>query len=450
MTRFPTTRWSLVRRARRESTTGSRAQMGQLLDSYWLPMYAHLRYKRLSAEQAEDLIQDFMVAILDKGLLSIADPKRGKLRTLLLTALDRFVITQHRRETAVKRSPDRIRSLNELPRDQISAASDSPAEAFDRAWGLDVLAQTLAGMQRECETSEQTLRWQVFEQRVLGPLLDDAPQPTYRELARRLGLPDEKSAMNQLVSAKRQFARQMRHVIRAYVVRRDSAAAGSAVTALADQPHHPRTDKSADEEATYQLAELAVRQDIEREIDELRSILARTRSAAAVTCEVAPRTEQVDPLKSDYWMRLTQQHHEPTTLAQLFQLGADVTDEMQLDACFTDVLDTMLQHLPGLEYEGPGTLRELIQDPAPPIELLRRVKDWANVCRLGQDAMFPAPLANGIYLLVLALATVQSGTRMTGQRDSELKAGYDWLLQQSWFESEFRPLVQRAMDSMEQ
>jgi RNA polymerase sigma-70 factor (ECF subfamily) len=424
--------------------------MGQLLDSYWLPMYAHLRYKQLSAEQAEDLIQDFMVAILDKRLLSIADPKRGKLRTLLLTALDRFVITQHRHETAAKRSPGRITSLDELQRDEIAVSAKSPAEAFDRAWCLDVLAQTLARMQRECEAGEQMLRWQVFERRVLGPLLDDALQPSYRELAQQLDLPDEKAAMNQLVSAKRQFARHMRNVIREYITRSGSAAAGQAGGAVDDQPEHSGSNEAAGEKADHQLAELAVRRDIEREIDELRSILARANSTTALIREIPRGNEQADPLKSAFWMRLTQRHaQQPTTLANMFQLGADATDDTQLDACFADVLNSRLRDLPGLEYEGPGTLRELVEDPAAPIELLRRVKDWANVCRWGQDALFPAPLANGIFFLVLALAAVHSGTRMTGMRDGELKAGYQWLLEQPWFESEYRGLLQRAIDGME-
>ena len=94
MSRFPTTQWSLIELAHRETPTGSREQMGALLEAYWQPMYAHLRYKGLSNEKAEDLIQEFMMEILNKDLLAIADPKRGKFRTLLLTALDRFAISQ--------------------------------------------------------------------------------------------------------------------------------------------------------------------------------------------------------------------------------------------------------------------------------------------------------------------------------------------------------------------
>lgn len=452
MTRFPTTRWSLVQRARRESASGSREQMGKLLECYWLPMYTHLRLKGLSQEKAEDTIQDFMVELLDKQLLSIADPKKGKLRTLLLTALDRFAISQHRRDTAAKRSPGHITSLDAMQHDESSASDDMPGQAFDRAWSLDVLAQALARMQRDCEANGQTTRWQVFEQRIVAPLLDDVPQPAYGDLANQLGLASEKAAMNQIVTAKRQFARHLRESVREYVTRH-SDKGDKTVESLGHEPQQTfDTAKPADTRAAYQLAEHAIRQEVEREIDELRSILARTRSVVVFQPEVPSGTVQADSVKSDFWKRLTHQHNSgQKPLGAMFDLGKAAADqkEMALDICFTDALDVQLRDLASLAYDGPGTLRELMVDEAPPIELLRRVKDWVNICRLGNDATFPIPLANGLYFLILAVALVHGGNRITGLRDRELKAGFQWLMQQPWFDGEFRPLVQRAIDNME-
>ncbi len=448
MTRFPTTRWSLVQSARRESSTGSREQMGALLECYWLPMYTHLRLKGLGPEKAEDLIQDFMVEILDKRLLSIADPQKGKFRTLLLTALDRFAISQHRRETAAKRSPGHIVSLDATSREESLASDDSPGLTFDRAWSLDVLAQSLARMKRDCEENSKTARWQIFEQRILAPLLDDAPQPTYGDIANQLGLANEKAAMNQLVTAKRQFARHLRESIREYVTRLKGNAQGTGGGA---ESKSVDTATSNDTQSSLQLAEHAIRQEVEREIVELRSILARTRSVAAFAPEIPKGSAKSDPMKSDFWKRLTHQYaNGQNSLAAMFDLGTtDENRELTWDACFTDALDIQLRDLPGLDYDGPGTLRELMGDETPPIELLRRVKDWVNICRIGNDPMFPALLANGLYFLILAVAFVKGGHRITGLRDRELKAGYQWLLDQSWLEPEFHSLVQLASDKME-
>ena len=452
MPRFPTTRWSLVQRARRESATGSYEQMGKLLECYWLPMYTHLRAKGLSPEKSEDLIQDFMVEILDKQLLSIADPKKGKLRTLLLTALDRFTISQYRRETAAKRSPGEIASLDAMPTDQTSTPDGLPGQAFDRAWSLDVLAQALARMQRDCETNGQITRWWLFEQRIVAPLLDDARRPVYGDLANQLGLANEKAAMNQLVTAKRQFARHLRESVREYITRLND----KRIETSGRREHKPQqahdTATSGDTKAAFQLAEHAIRQEVEREINELRSILARTRSIVVFEPVIPNGTAQADPVKSDFWKRLTHRHNNgQPPLAAMFELGKATSDpeEMALDVCFSDALDVPLRDLAGLEYDCPGTLRELMRDVAPPIELLRRVKDWVNICRLGNDATLPVTLANGLYFLTLAVAFDHGGHRITGLPDRELKAGYQWLMQQPWFDNEFRPLVQRAIDNME-
>lgn len=448
MTRFPTTRWTLVQKAARESHAGSREQLGQLLERYWLPMFTHLRLKGVDLEKAEDLIQDFMVEILNRDLLAIADPKKGKLRTLLLTALDRFAISQHRRETAAKRSPGKIASLDVIQTDEASVGGGAPGNDFDRAWALDVLSQSLADMQRECEDRGDEVRWQVFEQRILGPLLDDAKSPSFADLAAEFGLPDQKTAMNRLTTAKRQFARHVRGAVRGYV--RPGEIEEGSISAANRTPQVTRSD--TDIQVSYQLAEHSARQDVEREIDELRTILARSRSALSIVGDIPHETLQKDPTKYAFWQRLTRQYDTgDPALAEMFDLGigsSDNDNDDVLGVYFTDTLDTDLRSFAGLEYEGPGTLRELLDDPLAPIELLQRVKDWVNISRLGNDAALPETLANGLYFLVLAAALVHGGRRITGLVDHELRTGQQWLLKQTWFEVGYRPLVEQALDML--
>ncbi len=409
--------------------------MGRLLERYWLPMFTHLRVRGVSVEQAEDLIQDFMVEIINRNLLAIADPKKGKLRTLLLTSLDRFAVSQHRRATAAKRSPGKIASLDVVTGSDATADGEQPGHTFDRAWGLDLLCQSLADMRRACADSEAEIRWQVFERRILEPLLDDVPPPPFRHVAEQLGLADEKAAMNRLVTAKRQFARHLREVVRAYV-----------------QPNRsPREDDATEAEAAYQLTENVVRQDIEREIEDLRRIMAKSRSAAPIGGEVPHAATQADPIKCQFWHRLTRQHDEGAgNLSGMFHIGTSNSQEGEapLDVCFNDTLDTELRSFPGLEYCGPGTLRTLVDDRQAPIDLVRRVKDWLNISRLGSDVTLPENVANGLYFLLLAAHVDRKGARITGLEDHDLRTGYQWLLDQAWFVDNYRPLVQRAIDRL--
>ncbi|MCG8649594.1 MAG: hypothetical protein MI861_07165 [Pirellulales bacterium] len=164
MSRFPTTHWSLIHQVG-EDSTGSREQLGRLLETYRHPMYTHLRARGVSHEQAEDLIQDFTIEILNKNLLAIADPQRGKFRTLLLTALDRFTVGRYRYETAAKRAPAEaeIVSLDVPAAAAASTQAPSPSLVFERAWAIDVLAQALAEMKQQCEANGDHGRWAVFE-----------------------------------------------------------------------------------------------------------------------------------------------------------------------------------------------------------------------------------------------------------------------------------------------
>ena len=444
MTHFPTTRWTLVQRAARESQRGSREQLGQLLERYWLPMFTHLRLKGVGLERAEDLIQDFMVEILNRDLLAIADPKKGKLRTLLLTALDRFAISQHRRETAAKRSPGKIASLDAIQQEEATVGAGSPGNDFDRAWALDVLSQSLADMQRECEDRGEEIRWQIFEKRILGPLLDDADALSFAKLAAEFGLADQKTAMNRLTTAKRQFARHVRQAVRRYVRPTQLQPAPTSE----EGPISQVTKSDTDFQVSYQLAEHAVRQDVEREIVELRTILARSRVAVSIAGDVPPESLQKDPIRFGFWQRLTRQHDSgDPALAEMFDLGISSSDcdADVLAVCFSDTLDSELRSFAGLEYDGPGTLRELLDDPQAPVELLQRVKDWVNISRLGNDATLPESVANGLYFLVLATALVHGGSRMTGLASHDLQSGEKWLLEQSWFEDGYRPLVEEAL-----
>ena len=423
--------------------------MGQLLERYWLPMFTHLRSKGVGAEKAEDLIQDFVIEIINRDLLSIADPKKGKLRTLLLTSLDRFAISQHRRATAAKRSPGKIASLDAIATDKTTSGDMTPSHAFDRAWGLDLLSQSLANMRRECDERDEAARWHVFEHRVLGPLLNDVKAPSFRDLAEELGLPNEKTAMNRLITAKRQFARHLREAVRGYV--RPRATTVGATTEDSQQPPPEATRSASDLQVSYQLAEHAARQDVEREIDELRHILGRSRAAVSIAGDIPTDAMKFDPIKKDFWHRLTRQHDNgDRTFAEMFSFGtAESADgEVAFDVCLTDTLDTELQSFPGLEYTGPGTLRQLIDDPAAPIELFQRVKDWVNVSRLGGDVILPENVANGVYFLVLAAAFVHTGQQITGLEHYDLRTGYDWLLDQVWLEDAYRPLVQEAIDKL--
>jgi DNA-directed RNA polymerase specialized sigma24 family protein len=215
---FPETRWSLVARAGAVETDGDRKAMDELLSRYLpaLKSYFVLRGK-LAPERVDDLLQGFIVAkMLEGDFLSRADRARGKFRSFLLAAVERYVIDVVRQENAKKRSPGEgmILSLDEHP--YVVGAVDKSGDEFDSAWGREVVAETLRRVQGECERTGRPGFWGLFEARVVRPILDGTKPPGYEELIAKFGFESPRAASNALITAKRMFVRALRSVVKEY------------------------------------------------------------------------------------------------------------------------------------------------------------------------------------------------------------------------------------------
>jgi DNA-directed RNA polymerase specialized sigma24 family protein len=215
--RFPTTQWSAVEQAG-AAGEGSGVALEQLLPRYLAPLRAHLvHHKRLSPQQADDLLQAFLAEkVLERNLIGGAVREKGRFRTFLLMALDRFVSNQLRDARRLKRSP-----REELvPLEHAAAApvrGPTPSGVFEAAWARQVLSNAAERMRAECEASNRQDIWQIFEGRVLAPTLDGAEPVPYEQFVTRFGLSDVDAASNLLVTAKRMFARSLRGVVGEYM-----------------------------------------------------------------------------------------------------------------------------------------------------------------------------------------------------------------------------------------
>lgn len=431
MSQFPETMWSMINLASSEARTGSREHMGRLLETYWQPMYAHVRYKRVEHQRAEDLVQEFSLQILDNDLLTIADPAKGKFRTLLLTALDRFVVSRFRYETAAKRAPEKSTSLEAAEVDITESEAPPASAAFDRAYALDVIAQVLSKMKEECEASSEEARWNVFEQRVVGPMLDNADVPDYATLAEMYKLKDEKAAMNLLVTAKRQFTRILRKRVQDYVTRNPDL--DDYVDLVAKELGNDGFDSTSTRKAATQVTERAVSMAVEEEIDSLKRVLAETRGAGKVEMD---QSRASDIYKSGFFMRLNNAEEFSTDLAFGQQSDEDLAD----DVVFASILDTPLSDVvPGQTH----TIREAILGQNDDPTAIVSIKDWANVQRISREPLFSRELATGLYYAAIASALLNHDQRISSQQDAVLARGFDSMIQSEWMDAE----VAKVLDS---
>ena len=90
--------------------------VGAILERYWKPVYCYLRRKGHDNEAAKDITQGFFCdVVLSRNLVPQADPTKGRFRTFLLTALDRYVIDRHRKEAAQVRREGARRATRRGP-----------------------------------------------------------------------------------------------------------------------------------------------------------------------------------------------------------------------------------------------------------------------------------------------------------------------------------------------
>lgn len=215
--KFPPTRWTLVEWAADPNSAAHETGLNELLCRYLPALKAHLtRSRRLSPDFADDVAQGFIADKVLRGeLLAHARKERGKFRTFLLTALDRYLFNILRHDRAKRRTPEQGPPIpldgNE---EQICIPATSPA--FDLAWAREVIDETLRRMEQNCLGTDRAPYWTLFEDRFVNPLLHGKEPQPYRQFVARLGFRSPMQASNALITAKRMFERVFREVVLEY------------------------------------------------------------------------------------------------------------------------------------------------------------------------------------------------------------------------------------------
>lgn len=150
MAMFQTTRWSQVLATRADDAEG-RVALESLCRAYRPPVLAYIGSRVQPREAAEDLTQAFFTQFLETRTHALADPLRGRFRTLLLTALHNFLVDAHARRSAQKRGGDRMHCDIDDPALQglEDNAGETPEHTFDRVWAMTMIDRAVERMRRE-------------------------------------------------------------------------------------------------------------------------------------------------------------------------------------------------------------------------------------------------------------------------------------------------------------
>jgi RNA polymerase sigma factor (sigma-70 family) len=196
---FEPTRWSLVLGAQRPEDPAYLEHWEALVGLYWRPVYRSVRFRwNKPVEEAKDLTQAFFAALFDGGIGTFR-PERGRFRTFLRAALDNFLRNDLRDAKRLKRGGGSV------PVPLADDAVVTPSEdLFEREWRRSLFERAL----EELEARERPEVTACFRRYVLDPV-----QPTYREVAEALGIP-ETDVPNHLRSAKARLRDLVRRLVR--------------------------------------------------------------------------------------------------------------------------------------------------------------------------------------------------------------------------------------------
>jgi len=212
---FFTTHWSLLEGIQASEGDTKRALIDQLMERYWRPVYCYLRKKGYDNEAAKDFTQGYFTDIvLKRNLIERVNVRRGSFRSLLLHALEQYLIDNKRYEEAKKRIPrERLRSIDVISDDALPAVMDemSPEGSFNYVWLADLLERSLSVVETHYIGKGKPIHWYVFRDRALVPAVEDKSAPTCKELCAKYGITSTEEVSHMVTTVKRHFKTVLRN-----------------------------------------------------------------------------------------------------------------------------------------------------------------------------------------------------------------------------------------------
>ncbi len=175
--------------ADQQAGTESHRALEELIRAYWFPLYAFIRRRGNSPQQAEDLTQGFFAHLLENEGLATVDRSKGKFRSFLLAALKNFAADQRDKARAIKRGGNRqFLSLDALEAEthyaKELADTMTPERLFERSWAITVLNQVVLRLEQEYAERGKTAAFQALRHSLDG----QTRAQSHGEIAGRLGM----------------------------------------------------------------------------------------------------------------------------------------------------------------------------------------------------------------------------------------------------------------------
>jgi len=204
---FPSTLWTDIALTRENDEAKRRTAWEGLANAYWKPIYVYMRAAwSKSSEEAKDLTQDFFAWMMETGFPGRADPRRGRFRVFVKTALRHFLGNEARASHRLKRGGGRPVLMLDRSADDLSAlelpgpAGGSPEEVLEKAWKAELLARARNILEEAFRREGKQVYYDLFRDCVLGA----SPGLTHAEAATKYAIAAS-DVNNHLMASKKRF-----------------------------------------------------------------------------------------------------------------------------------------------------------------------------------------------------------------------------------------------------
>jgi len=187
--RFQTTRWSVVLLSAQSQAPGYKQALADLCKLYWYPLYAFIRHRGYSPEDAQDLVQGFFLHLIEDKTLSRVNRSKGKFRSFLLASLKNYLANETDRARCLKRGGKAAFVHIDLEKAEVRYELEpveelTPEKIFDARWAIALLGEAMNRLSCEymAQGKESTFR-------ALRAFLDPVNTkrlPSYEEVAAEL------------------------------------------------------------------------------------------------------------------------------------------------------------------------------------------------------------------------------------------------------------------------
>jgi RNA polymerase sigma-70 factor (ECF subfamily) len=179
----------MVLAAGRRSLSQGKSALESLCRAYWEPLYAYVRRRGYTREDAQDLTQEFFARMLARHAVVGASPEKGRFRSFLLASMNHFLADEWDKARAQRRggatppisldvtaAEERLRGL--------AADHLTPEKIYEQRWAIALLEDVHEHLRQEYREAGRGALFEALRFTLVG---DDSGIP-YATAAIRLGL----------------------------------------------------------------------------------------------------------------------------------------------------------------------------------------------------------------------------------------------------------------------